>query len=128
MDLVFNTTRRFEKDLRKYRGPDRERGVKKVNDLADLYVADQARFRRQAMQFPAKVFLSGLESSLYSARVSHKERLIFTAEDDPLFNEVVFTLFALTNHGRVGRVLDGIAQSLYQPAQVQSEEGSDDTD
>lgn len=128
MDLVFNTTRRFEKDMRKYRGPDRERVVKKVNDLAHLYVADKARFRRHAVQFPATVLLNGLEPSLYSARVSHNERLVFTAEVDPLFDEAVFTLFALTSHDRLGRVLDGIAQSLYQPAQGETEEGVDDSD
>jgi len=113
MELVFNTTRGFEKDLKKYRGPDRERVTKTVNQLATYYVQDPIVFRRHVSQFSRRVF-GGFESSLYSARLSARERLIFSAEDDPLFDEVVFTLFALTDPDRYPQVLAGIAESLYQ--------------
>lgn len=112
MELVFNTTRGFEKDLKKYRGPDRERVVHLVNQLADYYMGDQAMFRRHAHQFSHRV-LGGLESSLYSARLSAQERLIFTAEDDPLFGTVVFTLLALTSPDSYRKTFEGIAASLY---------------
>lgn len=53
MDLVFNTTRRFENDLRKDRGSDRER-VGKVIQLAESYVTDQGAFGNHVEMFPAK--------------------------------------------------------------------------
>jgi len=113
MDVRFNSTRTFEKQLGTLTGKERERIAAKINQLAEQYSADSAGLSRLATPFSRKV-LGGYDSSLYTARISHKVRLIFSAEDDPIQGEVVLTLFALTTPDKYGRTIESISESLYQ--------------
>jgi hypothetical protein len=113
MEVRFNSTRPFEKSLRALPGKERDKIVAKINHLADLYSEGISSFSRFATPLKYKVF-GGYDSSLFTARLSHKDRLIFTAEDDPIQDEVVITLFALTTPDKYSRVLEGITESLYQ--------------
>jgi hypothetical protein len=113
MDVRFNSTRAFEKQLGSLTSKERARIAAKINQLAELYSADSAGFSRLATPFSRKV-LGGYDSSLYTARLSHKDRLIFSAEDDPIQGEVVLTLFALTTPDKYGRTIESITESLYQ--------------
>lgn len=113
MDVRFNSTRAFEKQLGSLASKERARIAAKINQLAELYSADSAGLSRHATPFSRKV-LGGYDSSLYTARLSHKDRLIFSAEDDPIQGEVVLTLFALTTPDKYGRTIESITESLYQ--------------
>lgn len=113
MDVRFNLTRTFEKQLGSLAGKEREVIAAKINQLAEQYSADSAGLSRLATPFGHKV-LGGYDSSLYTARLSHKDRLIFSAEDDPIQGEVVLTLFALTTPDKYSRTMESIAESLYQ--------------
>lgn len=113
MDVRFNSTRAFEKQLGTLTGKERERIAKKINYLAELYSADSAGLSRLATPLSRKV-LGGYDSSLYTAKLSHKDRLIFSAEDDPIQGEVVLTLFALTTPDKYSRTIETITESLYQ--------------
>lgn len=113
MDVRFNSTRAFEKQLGSLTSKERARIAAKINQLAELYSADSAGLSRLATPFSRKV-LGGYDSSLYTARLSHKDRLIFSAEDDPIQGEVVLTLFALTTPDKYGRTIESITESLYQ--------------
>jgi hypothetical protein len=81
--------------------------------LAELYSADSASLSRLATPFSRKV-LGGHDSSLYTAKLSHKDWLIFSAEDDPIQGEVVLTLFALTTPDNYSQTLESTTESLYQ--------------
>lgn len=113
MDVRFNSTPAFEKQLGFLTSKERERIAAKINQLAELYSADSAGLSRLATPFSRKV-LGGYDSSLYTARLSHKDRLIFSAEDDPIQGEVVLTLFALTTQDKYSRTMESITESLYQ--------------
>ncbi len=113
MDVRFNSTRAFEKQLGSLTSKERARIAAKINQLAELYSADSAGLSRLATPFSRKV-LGGYDFSLYTARLSHKDRLIFSAEDDPIQGEVVLTLFALTTPDKYGRTIENITESLYQ--------------
>ena len=113
MDVRFNSTRAFEKQLSSLSSKERARVAAKINHLADLYSVDSAGLSRLATPFSRKV-LGGYDSSLYTARLSQKDRLIFSAEDDPIQGEVVLTLFALTTPDKYGRTIESITESLYQ--------------
>jgi mRNA-degrading endonuclease RelE of RelBE toxin-antitoxin system len=113
MDVRFNSTRAFEKQLDSLTSKERARIAAKINQLAELYSADSAGLTRHATPFSRKV-LGGYDSSLYTARLSHKDRLIFSAEDDPIQGEVVLTLFALITPDMYGRTMENITESLYQ--------------
>ena len=113
MEVRFNSTRPFEKSLRALKGKERERIVAKINHLADVYLTGISNFSRIATPLNCKVF-GDYDSSLYTARLSSKDRLIFTAEDDPIQDEIVITLFALTTPDKYSRVIRGIFESLYQ--------------
>jgi len=113
MDVRFNSTRAFEKQLGSLTAKERVRIAAKINQIAELYSADSAGLSKLATPFSRKVF-GGYDSSLYTAKLSHKDRLIFSAEDDPIQGEAVLTLFALTTPDKYGRTMESITESLYQ--------------
>jgi len=113
MDVRFNLTRAFEKQFGSLTGKERERVAANINQIAELYLADSVGLSRLATPFNRKV-LGGYDSSLYTAKLSHKDRLIFSAEDDPIQGEVVVTLFALTTPEKYSRAIESITESLYQ--------------
>ena len=113
MEVRFNSTRPFEKSLSALNSKERDRIVAKINYLADAYLSGISSFFKIAKPLKHKVF-GVYDSSLYTAKLSHKDRLIFTAEDDPIQDEIVITLFALTTPDEYSQAIKSITESLYQ--------------
>ena len=91
------------------------------------------RVRAQRSPFPAERSLSmrarpqsarrptgpihlkgGLSSSLYSLRAGRDLGLILAVDDDPIFGQILVTLFRVVRHGEVDRSYRSIAHLLYR--------------
>jgi hypothetical protein len=58
--------------------------------------------------------MNGYESSLYTLKVSYQLRLILSVDEDPIFGQVIFTLFRVVKHDDLDKAYRGVAESLYQ--------------
>lgn len=115
MELIYQSTKSFEKDLRTLGASDKNLVIKRVNELAMLYKANRKSFYSRTYR-PVRIkLLYGYDSSLYSMRINQKLRLIFAVDEDPLFDQIIFTLFRIAKHpGELKKIFSSVAESLYQ--------------
>ena len=115
MDILIESTEDFERDLSELNEGERTEAIKKINDCADLFQAQKAEVYRKLRRLPlSSSTLNGYESSLYMLRVSPKLSVILTVDEDPIFRQVIFTLFRAVKHDDLDKAYQGIAESLYQ--------------
>lgn len=114
MDILIESTKGFEKDLSKLSGDERAAAIKKINDCASLFPTHKADVYRKLHRLPLPSALDGYESSLYALRVSQKLRAILAVDEDPIFGQVIFTLFRAVKHDDLDKAYKSIAECLYQ--------------
>lgn len=114
MDVLIESTKKFETDLDRLSHDDKAATVKKINDCASLFPSQKAESYRKLRRLPLSSELNGYESSLYTLKVSKKLRVILTVDEDPIFGQVVFTLFRVVNREHLDGAYQGVAESLYQ--------------
>jgi Txe/YoeB family toxin of Txe-Axe toxin-antitoxin module len=128
METVFQTTKSFEKDLNKLSAADKGLVIQHVNKIADLFRTNQKSFYSSTYR-PMKIKLPpGLDSSLYSMRINQNLRVIFSIEDDPLFEQTNLTLFRIAKTPKALRKsFSSIVESLYQ-SQLQESNPREEND
>lgn len=114
MDIVIESTSGFEKDLDQLGKDDKAITVKKINDCASLFPTQKKHVYRKLHRFPLLSGLNGYESSLYTLKVSQKLRVILAIDEDPIFGQVIFTLFRVVKCDDLAKTYHSIAKSLYQ--------------
>lgn len=114
MELQFDITRRFEKDLKRLTPKDQDRVAASIDKYASIFDIERGDPTRHIYQ-PHRILLpEGLDSSLYVLRATDQIRVILTIEDDPLFGRKVVTLIRVVKHDDLDRAFNSIAESLYQ--------------
>ena len=114
MDILIESTNAFEKDLAELSDGDKRIAIQRINDCADLFPIQKADVYRKLRRLPLPSVLNGYESSLYTLRISQKFRVILTVDEDPIFGQVIFTLFRVVKQDDFDKAHKGVAESLYQ--------------
>ena len=114
MDILIESTRNFEQDLERLSNEEKAITVKKINDCASLFPTQKVDVYRKLRRLSLLLGLNGYESSLCTLKVSQKLRVILAVDEDPIFGQVIFTLFRVVEHDDIDAVYRGIAESLYQ--------------
>jgi hypothetical protein len=114
VDVLIESTKSFEQDLGSLSEDDKAATVKKINDCATLFPTQKADVYRQLRRLPLTSDLNGYESSLYILKVSPKLRAILTVDEDPIFEQVIFTLFRSVKLDELDRAYKSVAESLYR--------------
>lgn len=114
MDILIESTRNFEQDLERLSNEEKAITVKKINDCASLFPTQKVDVYRKLRRLSLLSGLNGYESSLCTLKVSQKLRVILAVDEDPIFGQVIFTLFRVVEHDDIDTVYRGIAESLYQ--------------
>lgn len=117
MEVVFDSTKNFEKQIKKLPPKDRDLVVKKLNHYAKNLPVNKEEFFKHAhsiKHFLPRFSIRGEKSSLYVLRVTADQRIILTVDDDPIFGKIIVTLFAIVRHDDIERSLKGIVESLYR--------------
>jgi hypothetical protein len=114
MDVLIESTRNFEEDIGKLSKNDKVATIEKINDCATLFPTQKAAVYRKLRRLPIPSDMNGYESSLYTLKISEKIRVIFAVDEDPIFGQVIFTLFRVVKHDDLGKAYKGVAESLYQ--------------
>ncbi|MEA5448155.1 hypothetical protein VB780_06205 [Leptolyngbya sp. CCNP1308] len=114
MDILIESTKGFEKDLDRLSDDERTIAVETINAYAALFSTQKAYAYRKLHRLTLDAELNGYESSLYTLKVSQKLRVILTVDEDPIFNQIIFTLFRVVNLVDVHMTYQAVAGSLYQ--------------
>lgn len=114
VDILIESTKGFENDLTKLSEDERAAAIQKINDCASLFPTQKANFYRKVRRLHLPLNLNGYESSLYALRISKTLRLILAVDEDPIFGQIIFTLFRVVKHDDLDRAYQGVAESLYQ--------------
>ena len=114
VDVLIESTRSFEKDIAKLSVDEKAAAIQKINDCASLFPTQKADVYRKLRRRCLSSNLNGYESSLYTLRVSQKLIVILAVDEDPIFEQVIFTLFRAVKHDELDRAYQGVAESLYQ--------------
>ncbi len=114
MDILIESTNGFEKDIARLVESDKKIAIQKINDCANLFPTQKADAYRKLHHLRLPTALNDYESSLYTLKVSQKLRVILTIDEDPIFEQIIFTLFRLIKHDEFDKALKGVAESLYQ--------------
>lgn len=114
MDVVVESTQGFEQDLGRLSQDDRAVTVEQINDCARFFPTQKAEVYRKLRHRPLLSELDGYESSLYTLKVSQELGIVLAVDEDPIFGQVILTLFRVVNRDELDRAYQGIAESLYQ--------------
>ncbi|MBE9034428.1 hypothetical protein IQ246_04650 [aff. Roholtiella sp. LEGE 12411] len=114
MDVLIESTRGFEKDIVRLSEDEKVTVIQKINDCASLFPTQKADVYLKLRRLPLASDLNGYESSLYILQVSQKLSVIFAVDEDPIFGQVILTLFRAVKHDDIDKVYKDVADSLYQ--------------
>jgi len=114
VDVLIESTRGFEKDVANLSEEEKAAVIKKINDGASLFPTQKADVYRKLRRLRLPSNLNGYESSLYTLGVSGTLSVIWAVDEDPIFGQVIFTLFRAVKHDDLDRAYQGVAESLYQ--------------
>ena len=125
MNLRFESTKKFEKELDGFSAKDKKQIIQKLNKYSQLLESEPENFYKKAYQ-PMKLKLKGdSESSLYALKINLDIRLIITVDEDPLFDQTIITLLHAVRHSSIDKAFKSIAESLYQKELNSIRDGSD---
>jgi hypothetical protein len=124
MELLFESTQQFEQDVEELSEKEGATVIHRINRFATRYPNRQSFDYTKLQQPPFSFNLNGYDSSLYVLRVSPTLRLILAIDEDPIFDQVIFTLFRVVNRDNIERAYTSIAESLYQELRHQATEAA----
>lgn len=122
MKTLIESTLRFEKDLNTLNSRDKHKVIQAINDCA-AWVEEQGicpSLMLSELKMPSHV--KGYESSLYLLKVTCENRVILSIDDDPIFGQVIFTLFRIFPVDKLQENLRGLVESMYQDWRQESED------
>ncbi|MEM8641955.1 MAG: hypothetical protein AAGG51_24530 [Cyanobacteria bacterium P01_G01_bin.54] len=112
--ILFESTKSFEKELKRLDNVDRKRVINKVNSCAQWLSKGSHIFNQNLYTLPLPFGINGYELSLYILRVSSRLRIVLTLDEDPIFEQIIITLFRVTSADNLEQEYCNIAKSLYQ--------------
>lgn len=114
MRILFQETKSFEKDLRKLPENLKEKVIHSVNEQCLLFAENQRVNSKKMIRLSSKTPYLNNDSSLYEIKVDLKTRVILSIDDDPLFDQLIFTLYRVISPKDFQLALKNISESLYQ--------------
>ncbi|MGB3265962.1 MAG: hypothetical protein WBA89_18620 [Microcoleus sp.] len=114
MDILIESTKGFENDLTKLSEDEKAAAIQKINDCASLFPTQKADVYRKLHPLSLPTNLNGYESSLYTLRVSRTLTVIWAVDEDPIFGQIIFTLFRAVKDDELDKAYQGVAESLYR--------------
>lgn len=114
MDVLIESTKSFENDLEKLGKDEKTATVNKINDCASLFPTQKAAVYHKLRRLLLPSDLNGYKSSLYTLKISQQLRVILTVDEDPIFGQVIFTLFRVIKRAELDKAYKSVAESLYQ--------------
>jgi hypothetical protein len=112
MDILIESTSRFEQDLSSMSEGEKDIAIQKINDCAALFPEHKINAYRKLRRLPLNI--SGYDSSLYTMQISPESRIILAVDEDPIFGQVILTLFRVANRDDFNKAYQVVVESLYK--------------
>lgn len=113
MEVVFEETKAFLRDVKRLDPQQRADLAKSVNGLVER-LEDGRHTRALKLRLPWS-----LTSSLYVSRVGRPYRLIHSIDPDPIFDELVVRLYRFVKHDRLYPALDDLMDKLAEEDEIE---------
>jgi hypothetical protein len=122
VEILIESTNDFEKDLSSLTEGEKEIAIQEINHYTELFPTQKEKVYLQLHQLPLPSVLDKYDSSLYILKVSQTLSIILTVDEDPIFGQVVFTLFRAIQHDTLDKACKSVAEALYQDFLLQNRE------
>lgn len=122
MKLVIESTKEFEKELEAFSETSKSLIIDQMNQCFQLLSVDQASFYRNLNQVKKIKLINQYDSSLYFLRIDPEIRLLFTLDEDPIFDQTIITLYRVVKASALSQAYDSVAEALYQGLMANQEE------
>jgi len=114
MELLFESTAAFERDLAALRDSDRESLVEAINRHCPLLACDQESFFAHVYQPRVIALRHDCCSSLYVLPADPGRSIILTIDDDPIFDQTIITLLCIVPSREIETAYTRTARALYR--------------
>ena len=122
MDILYQSTKRFEKDLSSLGAEEKNRAVKAINRLGEETLLNEGSHKLKLVKPLSVELAEDLDSTLYVYRATPRIRIVLTVDNDPLFDEVVVTLLRAVTCDKMHQAFRSMAESIYQKKLLKIEE------
>lgn len=112
--ITEQTTSEFRNDLDRLSPADRACAVEALRCSYNLLRDNRRSFFARVHRAPTIQLKGGLSSSLYSLRAGRDIRVIMAIDDDPVFGQILVTLFGVVRHDELERSYRSIANLIYR--------------
>ena len=122
MEILIESTKRFEKDLNKLNSFDKNKVVKAINNCVNWVGENGIYSSKKLSRLKIHSHIEGYESSLYLLKIDRKKRVMLCIDEDPIFGQIIFTLFRVFYVDKIEENIKGFVESMYQRLREESEE------
>lgn len=113
MKLVFDSTENFEKEIGYLDDNERLLIVNEINNYFSLLLSNPVKFYSKIEQPLQFKLVNNYDSSLYILPINDQLKLIFTLDEDPIFEQIIITLFRLVKNPDSIEVYQETGDLLY---------------
>lgn len=113
MQLVFESTESFEKEIRVFDYDQHLLIVDEINNRFNLLLSNPAKFYQNIEQPLQFTLVNNYDSSLYILGITDNLKLIFTLDEDTIFDQIIITLFRLVKGNEAVKTYQEIGNLLY---------------
>ena len=112
MELVFHDTETFLSDWQEIAAARQSHLATEFNDCCQLLLYESAEFNRRVQNIRPPL-ADGMEASLCVLPVDDA-RILFTVDEDPVFEQLTVTLLRIVDVSDFGRACDSVTRDLYR--------------
>ena len=112
LELVFHHTDIFDQDWQTIAAAEQGHLATEFNDCCQLLLYEPSEFRRRVEDIRAPL-ADGMEASLFALPVDDM-RLLFTVDEDPLFEQMAVTLLRVVEFRDFENACDSVTRDLYR--------------
>lgn len=114
MEVIIESTKGFESDIAKLNKDEKTAVIETINSCVGLFSTNKIALYNQLRQLALPSLANGYDSSLYTLPVSKQLTVILTIDEDPIFQQNIFTLFRVINDTELDTAYKELAEFLYQ--------------
>jgi mRNA-degrading endonuclease RelE of RelBE toxin-antitoxin system len=114
MNIIFETTEKFDKDLHKFNDVEQKMIAEHIDTYGQTLKNKKTGMGRGVFQ-PCEIkLINGYVSSLYALKVKQNIRVLMTIDVDTIFDQKIITLLRVVNNTNLLKAFNSTSKSLYQ--------------
>ena len=122
MEIIIESTQRFETSIAQLDQECKQSVIEKINDCTQQFSKDKMPVYNNLEQLKFLSLPNNYQSSLYTLRVSPNLKVILTIDEDPIFSQTIFTLFDVVDSQDLEKAQVEIASDLYRDLTTTNQE------